>query len=82
MSPDIKGGGSHVSATYAANHTAGDGGIGLGIVDGRFGPCPNKPNCVSSQAGAEAMADATPLSKLMPVNESSLATRRFRGKQP
>jgi uncharacterized protein (DUF1499 family) len=26
--------------------------IGLGIVDGRLAPCPNKPNCVSSQAAA------------------------------
>jgi len=25
---------------------------GLGIVDGRLPPCPNKPNCVSSQAAA------------------------------
>lgn len=25
---------------------------GLGIVDGRLAPCPNKPNCVSSQAAA------------------------------
>lgn len=28
----------------------GNRGIGLGIVDGRLSPCPNKPNCVSSQA--------------------------------
>lgn len=27
-------------------------GNGLGIVDGRLAPCPNKPNCVSSQAAA------------------------------
>src|SRR5947209_15164169 len=25
---------------------------GLGIADGRLAPCPNKPNCVSSQAAA------------------------------
>jgi len=25
-------------------------GIGLGILDGRLASCPNKPNCVSSQA--------------------------------
>jgi len=30
----------------------GNSGIGLGIVDGRLAPCPNKPNCVSSQAAA------------------------------
>jgi uncharacterized protein (DUF1499 family) len=29
------------------------GGIGLGIVDGRLAPCPNKPNCVSSQDAAD-----------------------------
>ncbi len=52
MSPDIKGEEVMSQATYAANHTAGNGGIGLGIVDGRFAPCPNKPNCVSSQAAA------------------------------
>lgn len=28
----------------------GNSGIGLGILDGRLAPCPNKPNCVSSQA--------------------------------
>ena len=32
--------------------TGGNSGIGLGIVDGRLAPCPNKPNCVSSQAAA------------------------------
>ena len=32
--------------------TSGNSGIGLGIVDGRLAPCPNKPNCVSSQAAA------------------------------
>jgi uncharacterized protein (DUF1499 family) len=32
--------------------TAGSSGVGLGIVDGRLAPCPNKPNCVSSQAAA------------------------------
>ena len=30
----------------------GNSGIGPGIVDGRLAPCPNKPNCVSSQAAA------------------------------
>jgi uncharacterized protein (DUF1499 family) len=30
----------------------GNSGNGLGIVDGRLAPCPNKPNCVSSQAAA------------------------------
>ncbi len=30
----------------------GKGGAGLGITDGRFAPCPNKPNCVSSRATA------------------------------
>ena len=30
----------------------GNSGIGLGINDGRFVPCPKKPNCVSSQAAA------------------------------
>ena len=30
----------------------GNSGIGLGIVGGRLTPCPNKPNCVSSQAQA------------------------------
>ena len=30
----------------------GKSGIGPGIVDGRLAPCPNKPNCVSSQAAA------------------------------
>jgi uncharacterized protein (DUF1499 family) len=29
-----------------------NGKYGLGIVDGRLAPCPNKPNCVSSQAAA------------------------------
>jgi len=28
----------------------GSSGIGLGIVDGRLAPCPDKPSCVSSQA--------------------------------
>ena len=30
----------------------GQSGIGPGSVDGRLAPCPNKPNCVSSQAAA------------------------------
>jgi uncharacterized protein (DUF1499 family) len=30
----------------------GKSGIGLGIMDGRLAPCPNQPNCVSSQAAA------------------------------
>ena len=30
----------------------GESALGLGIVDGRLAPCPNKPNCVSSQAAA------------------------------
>ena len=30
----------------------GKSGLGSGIVDGRLAPCPNKPNCVSSQAVA------------------------------
>jgi len=30
------------TTTYAAKN------IGLGIVDMRLAPCPNKPNCVSS----------------------------------
>jgi uncharacterized protein (DUF1499 family) len=30
----------------------GNSGIGLGIVDGLLAPCPNKPNCVSSQVTA------------------------------
>ncbi len=30
--------------------TGGNSGNGLGIVDGRLVACPNKPNCVSSQA--------------------------------
>jgi uncharacterized protein (DUF1499 family) len=33
-------------------HTTGPGGLGPGIVEGRLAPCPNKPNCVSSQAAA------------------------------
>ena len=32
--------------------TDGNSGIGPGIVDARLAPCPNKPNCVSSQAAA------------------------------
>jgi uncharacterized protein (DUF1499 family) len=35
-----------------ALNNGGNSGIGLGIVDGRLAPCPNKPNCVSSQAAA------------------------------
>jgi uncharacterized protein (DUF1499 family) len=31
----------------------GSSGIGPGIMDGRLAPCPNKPNCVSSQASAD-----------------------------
>jgi uncharacterized protein (DUF1499 family) len=34
------------TTTYAAKN------IGLGIVDMRLAPCPNKPNCVSSQEAA------------------------------
>ena len=30
----------------------GNSGIGLGILGGRLAPCPNKPNCVSSQTAA------------------------------
>ena len=52
MSADIRGEEVMSQATYATNHTAGNGGIGLGIADGRFAPCPNKPNCVSSRAVA------------------------------
>ena len=32
--------------------TGGNSGIGPRIVDARLAPCPNKPNCVSSQAAA------------------------------
>jgi uncharacterized protein (DUF1499 family) len=32
--------------------TGGNSGIGVGSVDVRLAPCPNKPNCVSSQAAA------------------------------
>ena len=31
----------------------GSSGIGPGIVNGRLAPCPDKPNCVSSQAGGD-----------------------------
>ena len=34
-----------------------DSGSGLGIADGRFAPCPNKPNCVSNQAAARDKRD-------------------------
>jgi uncharacterized protein (DUF1499 family) len=34
------------------NGKNGNSGIGLGIVDGRLAPCPNKPNCVSSRAAS------------------------------
>ncbi len=30
--------------------TGGNSGIGPGIVAERLAPCPNRPNCVSSQA--------------------------------
>jgi uncharacterized protein (DUF1499 family) len=32
--------------------TGSNSGIGLGTVGGHLAPCPNKPNCVSSQAAA------------------------------
>jgi uncharacterized protein (DUF1499 family) len=38
--------------------TGDNSGIGLGIVDGQLAPCPNKPNCVSSQAAASGPAQA------------------------
>lgn len=36
-----------------ARITGGHSGIGHGIVEGRLAPCPNKPNCVSSQAASD-----------------------------
>jgi len=37
-------------ATFGLVSCAGENPAGLGLTDGRLAPCPNSPNCVSSQS--------------------------------
>lgn len=49
------------AAAFFALGVVSQGGAAPGLVDGRLAPCPDSPNCVSSEEGTRADAATDPL---------------------
>ncbi len=56
-------------ATFGLAGCAGEAPSGLGLTDGRLAPCPDSPNCVSSQA-EDGYASMEPIPLTLPAEEA------------